>query len=113
MRYVPDEEVQALFDDLETAGAAHARAKAAAEGLKEDRKITKSQLMNIAEAEGVRSISQREVFAYSHPTYKAVVAKLVKAIEEEALADYKYRLADVAIQAWRTWSADTRAARGP
>lgn len=111
MNVLPDEYVQQLFDELQGAARRHARAKALAEGLREDRKITKAQLMSVAEADGVGSIAARETFAYSHPNYKAIVVKLREAIEQETLSQYECKLIELRFEAWRTISANERAAR--
>ncbi|MDH4172121.1 MAG: hypothetical protein OEW90_01850 [Betaproteobacteria bacterium] len=107
---LPDEFVQSLLDNLDTKGKVYARRKAERTGLEEERKITKNELMNVAEAEDVRTITKQERFAYSHPTYRAIVTRLIKAVEEEALAEYELKLIDMQFEAWRTINANERAA---
>jgi len=107
---LPDTYVQELMEEMESASVLYARAKALAEGLREDRKITKAQLMNVAESEGVAAYSRQEVFAYSHPTYRRIVKDLRQAIEDETLKQYKCKMCELKFEAWRTISANTRAA---
>lgn len=106
---LPDEYVQQLIDDLEVASQDYARAKAEADGLRELRKVTKAQLMSVAEAEGNGSIARQEVYAYGHPTYRAILERLRTAIEDETLRQYQCKLAELKFEAWRTISANQRA----
>ena len=110
MYVLPDEYVQQLMNELDETSQTYAKKKAMAEGLREDRKVTKAQLMSVAEAEGYSSLAKQEVFAYGHPTYKAILDKLRVAIEEEALWSYKCKMCELRFEAWRTISANTRAA---
>lgn len=111
MHDLPDEAIQELFDKLETAALSYAKAKALRFGLEEQRKITKNQLMLVAEAEGERTITRMERFAYSHVTYKEIVDLLVKAIEDEASKEYACKLVEMRWETFRTLSANMRAAR--
>lgn len=108
MRHLPDEFVQEIIDDLDQAAQRYASAKALAEGLKEDRKITKAQLMNVAAAEGVTVITAREQFAYSHATYLDVVHQLKAAIRDAARAEYDCKICELRFEAWRTINANQR-----
>lgn len=110
LRRLPDDFVQELLEQLEEKGKAYARKKAERTGLEEERKITKNELMNVAEAEDVRTITKQERFAYSHPTYRRIVDRLIKAVEEEALAEYALKLIEMQFEAWRTINANERAA---
>lgn len=108
---LPDEELQQLFDELETAAQLYAKAKANRFGLEEQRKIVKNELMLVAEATGEKTVSRQERFAYSHPTYRGIVAQLVSAIEKEATSEYACKLIEMRWESFRTLSANMRAAR--
>jgi len=110
MRFLPDEFVQELMESLESKARVYAKAKANRAGLEEDRKITKNELMMVAEADDVHTITKQERFAYSHPTYRAIVNRLKKAIEDEVNAEYDCKLAELQFEAWRTINANERAA---
>lgn len=109
---LPDEEIQQLFDDLEAAAAAFGKAKALRIGKEEARKVTKNELMLVAEANGNHTISKQERFAYSHPTYKQIVKDLVAAVENEAIREYACKIIEMKWETWRSIGANMRAARG-
>lgn len=111
MRHVPDELVQDLLERLEAASVRYAEAKAERIGLEELRKVTKAELMAVAEAEDVRTITKQERFAYSHPTYGQIVKKLKAAIKREIVEEYACKLVEMEWETWRTVNANQRAAR--
>lgn len=108
---IPDSEIQELFDQLEAASLAYAKAKALRFGLEEQRKITKNQLMLVAEAEGDKTITRQERSAYSNPVYQGIVNRLVAAIEDETGKEYACKLIEMKWDTFRTISANMRAAR--
>lgn len=110
MQIIPDEYVQELLDEIEESAAEFAVAKGQTVGLKEGRKIMKAQLMGVAEANGVKSVSKQEQFAYSHPTYRAAVDRLVEAIEREANLEYRCKIVEMKWESWRTLNANARRA---
>lgn len=111
MNILPDDFVQALLEEMEQAGQAHALAKARLKGLEEGRKIQKAQLMKVAEATGLTSMTRQESFAYAHPQYKLTVDQLVAAVQDEADKHYAYKLIEVRWESWRTLNANERAAQ--
>lgn len=108
---LPDEELEALFEELSAAALRYGKAKAARIGLEEQRKIRKNQLMLTAEATGQKSRDKQERYAYTHPTYKATVDKLLNAIEEETDAEYACKIIEMRWESWRSIGANMRAAR--
>lgn len=107
---LPDEFIQECLDDIDKLSVLYATAKAEMEGLREDRKITKSQLMLVAEAEGVKGRDRQEVFAYTHPTYGAIVRRLKVAIRESVRLEYQLKLAELRWESWRSINANQRQA---
>lgn len=110
-RQLPDEYLSALFDRLEEASHKYALAKAKRFGLAEQRKIVKNQLMLVAEAAGHKSHAKMEIHTYTNPIYIALVADLVKAIEEETDLEYACKLVELEFEGWRSHGANMRAAR--
>lgn len=108
---LPDDELERLFEELKAAAADFAGAKARRFGLEEQRKIRKNELMLVAEASGAKSRDRQERYAYTHPTYKLTVDKLLKAIEEEVNAEYAVKLVEMRWESWRSIGANMRAAR--
>ena len=110
-RQLPDEYLSALFDRLEEASHKYALAKAKRFGLGEQRKITKNQLMLVAEAAGHKSHAKQEIHTYTNPIYIALVADLVKSIEDETNLEYECKLIEMEWNSQRTHAANLRAAR--
>lgn len=110
MRNLPDDFLQELFDEMETGAQAYAKAAALAEGLREDRKVTKNMLMLVAEAEGTHTITKQERFAYTHPSYRIIIDQLKGAIEAEALTRYKMKMFELRFEAWRSLNSNARIA---
>lgn len=111
MTRLPDELVEELLNDIEDAGEKHAQAKADRFDAEEQRRITKSELMAVAESIGKRSVAAKEQYAHSTETYKRAVKRAYDAILAEGQADYRMRLAEKRFEAWRTINANMRAAR--
>jgi hypothetical protein len=108
---LPDDLVQELLDAIEDTGRIHARAKAEAARLEHRRKRIKASMMKVMEAHGVRSHQKQEVDALCHPNYDAAVELACSAIEAEANAEVDLKNAEREYEAWRTLSANARAAR--
>jgi hypothetical protein len=107
---LPDDFVQALFEEIERAGHEYAMAKAERTGLEEDKKITRSHLMHLAKAEGIAAVTAQEHYAYGHPSYALKIQELKRAVRREVEAEYALKLIDMRFEAWRTLSANERAA---
>lgn len=111
MATIPDELVQQLLENIETASQPYAKAKALVTSLEELRKSTKAGLMKMARAMGEASSKEgAEAWAYTHPSYQDVVDRLVAAIEDEVLKQTKFQNAEREWESWRTLCANERSA---
>lgn len=111
MAQLPDDLVNQLLENIEELAEPYAKAKALQESLKENRKITKNTLMKMAEVEGIKSHVQQEKFAYLHPQYKLAVNKWIQAIEDEVMAETRFKNAEREWESWRTICANERAVK--
>lgn len=82
-----------------------AAAKATRIFLEESRKSKKALLM--ADSEG--SVAAREIYAYTHQDYRALLDELRKAVEEEEALLWKLRAASMRVDVIRTLEASARA----
>lgn len=108
MAQIPDELVNQLLENIQTAGEQLAKAIREQEFCKEMRKITKSTVMKMMEAGGVRSVNQQERDTYAHPTYRGAVDKWMAAIEAEGVAKARFSVAEKEWESWRTICANER-----
>jgi len=108
---LPDELVEELLDELQTAGEKHTQAKAAHFQAEQQRRITRAELMNVAKASGQKSFTAQEVYAHSSQLYKDAVDRVFQAILELGNAEYRCKLAEMRWESWRTINANQRAAR--
>lgn len=100
------------FGALETikeATPAYAKAKAARVYLEQFRKSKKALLMIEAEKQGHKTGAMQERYAYAHPDYNELLLGLQSAVEEEERLRFVIESAKLAIEIWRTKSADQRA----
>lgn len=84
----------------------YAQAKANRVYLEEWRKSLKAKLMATQLGEPVNA---REIYAYAHPDYEALLLGLQAAIEEEENLRWKLIAAQAKIEVWRSLSANQRA----
>ena len=85
---------------------AFAKAKSERVYLEEFRKSQKAML---SAQSGLRTASEREDYAYSHPDYLAVLDGLKAAVEAEETMRWQMVAAQAKIEIWRTESANHRA----
>lgn len=83
----------------------YAAAKANRMFLEERRKSTKALLMN--ESTG-KTVSDREQFAYSHPSYLELLQEFKSSILEEEKLRLQMRAAELTIEIWRSEQATNR-----
>lgn len=83
----------------------YAAAKANRMYLEERRKSAKALLMN--ESTG-KTVSDREKYAYSHPSYLALLQEFKNAILDEETLRIQIRGAELAIEIWRSEQATNR-----
>lgn len=111
MASIPDELVQQLLENIEETGKVYAKAKRRQEECKEARKITKNTLMKFSEVDGVTSHIKQEKWAYTNPQYKLKVDEWMQAIEEEVIAEVRFRNAEREWESWRTICANERSVK--
>src|SRR5574343_318703 len=91
---------------------AFANAKASRVYLEQFRKSKKALLMVEAEQKGVKTMAEREAYAYSHPEYIDLLQGLRFAVEEEEKLAMLITSAKLRIELYRTEQANQRAERG-
>lgn len=101
---VSDSDVEKALDYLRDTARQYAEAKADRIFAEEYRKTLKAILMR--ETEGPIGAQERE--AYAHPKYVAHLESLRKAVIEEETYRARRAAAEMKIETWRSWSANTR-----
>jgi len=89
----------------------YAKAKADRVYLEEFRKSKKAMLFIEAEKQGVKTIAEREAWAYAHPDYQQLLEGLRVAIEIEEKTRMMIEAARLKINLYQTQQADQRAER--
>lgn len=89
----------------------HAKAKADRVYLEQFRKSKKAMLMVEAEKQGIKTVSERECYAYSHPDYIGLLDGLRVAVENEEYLKMQIAAAQLRIELYRTEQANQRAER--
>lgn len=89
----------------------YANAKAARVYLEQFRKSKKALLMVEAEQKGIKTMAEREAYAYSHPSYIDLLEGLRVAVEEEEKLAMQITAAKLKIELYRTAQANQRAER--
>lgn len=88
----------------------HAKQYAQAKGrrvqIEEFRKVLKAKLMATQLGEPVNA---REIYAYAHPDYEALLLGLQAAIEEEENLRWKIEAARLKVNVWQSLGANQRA----
>ena len=90
----------------------YAQAKADRVYLEQFRQSKKAMLFVEAEKHGVKTMAEREAWAYAHPDYMAVLNGLQVAVEEEERLKLLIESAKLRIELYRTEQANQRAERG-
>lgn len=108
---LPDEFIQELIDQREKLAKAHAKAKAKAISLEQRVKITRARLERDFEFNhGQTSFQKQERDALASEEYESVVKQYADAAEAEILTYEALVASKMTFEAWRTISADHRAA---
>ena len=89
----------------------YAKAKADRVYLEEFRKSKKAMLFIEAEKHGIKTIAEREAWAYAHPDYQQLLEGLRVAIEIEEKTRMMIEAARLKINLYQTQQADQRAER--
>lgn len=80
--------------------------------LEQFRKSKKAMLMVDAEKAGIKTVSERESYAYSHNDYTGILAALSIAVEREEYLRLMIDGCKAKIEIWRTQQANNRHDRG-
>lgn len=107
-----DEIIEKPLTFIRDKAGAYGNAKAARVYLEQFRKSKKAMLMVQAEKEGIKTVSERECYAYSHPEYIDLLQGLRVAVEEEEKLAMLITSAKLRIELFRTEQANQRAERG-
>lgn len=100
---ITDAQAQAAFDVLHSDEAPKARA--AHEWLQETRKTVQARLLSQS---NLKTVGEREAWAYQHPDYIAHLAEQRKAAEADYSARQRVDAAKAVLDAWRTQAASDR-----
>lgn len=106
-----DEIIEKPLTFIRDKAGAYANAKASRVYLEQFRKTKKALLMVEAEQKGIKTVSEREAYAYSHGDYVAVLDGLRVAVEEEERLAMLITSAKLRIELFRTEQANQRAER--
>lgn len=86
----------------------YAEAKANRVYLEQFRKTRKAQLFIEAEQRGIKTVAEREAYAYAHPDYAEVLEGLKVAVQEEERLRLQITAAQLRIDLYRTEQANQR-----
>lgn len=89
----------------------YSKAKADRVYLEQFRKSKKALLMVEAEKQGIKTVSERESYAYSHADYLGLLDGLRVAVEREEYLKTQINVAQLRIELFRTEQANQRAER--
>lgn len=105
------EEIERPLTYIRDNAGKYARAKADRVYLEQFRKTKKSLLFVKAEQEGIKTVAEREAWAYAHPEYQEVLEGLRVAVEVEEKLRVMIDVARLKINLYQTQQADQRAER--
>ena len=108
MGLVMNEEINVFkcLDYIRDHAQQYAQAKGRRVQIEEFRKVLKAKLMATQLGEPVNA---REIYAYSHPDYEALLLGLQAAIEEEESLRWKIEAAKLKVGVWQSLGANSRA----
>jgi len=96
------------IDKMGQAIAPYAKAKAERVYIEQFRKSKKALLMRSDEALALKTVSEREQYAYSHPEYIELLDGLREATKVEEAAKWALERFKIEVEVWRTTSANER-----
>ena len=105
------DEIERPLTFIRDNAAKYAQAKSDRVYLEQFRKSKKAVLFIEAEKQGVKTIAEREAWAYSHPDYLQVLEGLQVAVEAEEKLRIMIEAAKLKISLYQTQQADGRAER--
>lgn len=106
-----DEQIERPLTFIRDRAQGHAEAKANRVYLEQFRKSKKAILMQEAEREGIKTIAEREAYAYAHEDYLGLLDGLKVAVEREEYLKTQIGVAQLRIELYRTEQANQRAER--
>ena len=111
MNKLPDELVEELLSELEVAGGEYAHAKGERFLSEQERRILRSELMQVAKSIGHHVVAAQTAYSETAAPYRAAVKRQYQAIIDEGQAEMRYRNAEKRWESWRTINANQRYAR--
>jgi hypothetical protein len=105
------EEIERPLTYIRDNAAKFAQAKSDRVYLEQFRKSKKAMLFIQAEKSGIKTIAEREAWAYAHPEYLQVLEGLQVAVELEEKLRLMIEAAKLKINLYQTKQADSRAER--
>jgi len=106
-----DEQIEKPLTYIRDRARPYADAKASRVYLEQFRKSKKAILFIEAEQKGVKTIAEREAYAYSHPEYLELLEGLRVAVGEEERLKMQITAAQLRIDLYRTEQANNRTER--
>lgn len=106
-----DDQIERPLTFIRDRAQDHAEAKANRVYLEQFRKSKKAILMQQAEQDGIKTIADREAYAYAHPEYLQLLDGLKVAVEREEYLKTQIGVAQLRIELYRTEQANQRAER--
>lgn len=100
----PEKKAQVAINYLASTDEKHARARAEYNALAELRKTVRAFCFESSEG----GVKEREMAAERHPDYIAHIEKIKQAEIDFHLLHNKRRRAELTVEMYRTWSANTR-----
>ena len=88
----------------------YAKAKAERTYIEQFRKSKKAILMRSPEAMRLKTVAEREQYAYSHPEYIELIDGLKVAVEIEEKCKWALTRLQIEVEVWRTEQANNRMA---
>ena len=105
------EEIERPLTYIRNNAAKFAQAKSDRVYLEQFRKSKKAMLFIQAEKAGIKTVAEREAWAYAHPEYLQVLEGLQVAVENEEKLRLLIEAAKLKINLYQTRQADSRAER--
>lgn len=105
------EEIERPLTYIRDNASSFAKAKSDRVYLEQFRKSKKAMLFVEAEKHGIKTVAEREAWAYAHPEYVELLSGLRVAVEQEEKLRILIEAAKLKINLYQTKQADSRAER--
>lgn len=108
MEEIDSDKLLARLEKMGPSISKHAKAKSERVYIDQYRKSLKAILMSQAQAKGVKTVSEREQYAYSHADYLDLLNGLRCAVEAEEKCRWSLERLKIEFEMWRTINANER-----